>query len=444
VERLIKKDSTRVCPVKYIVMLLCFVCCIGCQKPVVEPIDQFAPVTPAGPLVRVNIVEHSNLSETITNNERLKELATRNFLSPQPYRKVLRVYARDRQGSTKSIISSYYENGQIQQYLECINGRACGPYLEWYSNGTKKVQARVLAGQADLDDKSFITWSFDADCTTWDEQGSINAIFRYQRGSLNGFSETFYNTGEKRSATLYENGQKNGLETYFEKDGSILQTICFKDDSRNGHAEGFFDKNTLLWTEEYQDNLLTKAEYFSKEHTVISSVADGNGIRSIFSDGVLSSQEEIKHGQPEGWTTIYDEENRIERKYEVRAGQKHGQEIRYYPENGTTRLSIQWHEGYVHGTMKTWYPNGILESQKEMSQNMKNGISMGWYDDGSVMLVEESANDKLVRGQYMKKGEGDPVSTVEKGTGVASLFDLSGNLIEKIQYVEGKPQIEEG
>ncbi len=429
---------------KYILAILCIICCTGCQKPVVEPPAPFTPVTIEGPLARVNIIEHSNLSETITNSDRLKQLAARDFLAPQPYRKVMRVYARDRLGSTKSIITSYYENGQIQQYLECINGRACGLYLEWYTSGVKKVQAMILAGQADLDENSLLTWAFDGECTTWDEQGSICAIFRYQRGVLNGLSETFYETGEKRSVTNYESGLKQGVETYFAKDATIIQTITFKEDNRHGPAKGYLNADTLLWSEEYNDNLLSNAEYFSKDHNLVSSVKGGEGIRTIFSDGILVSQEEIKQGQLDGWTNVYDETGRLERKYEIHNGQKHGLEIRYYPEKQLPRISIQWHDGFIHGTMKTWYDNGSLESQKEMSQNMKNGISMGWYKDGSIMLAEEYVNDKLVRGQYTRKGESEPASVIEKGSGIATLFDSSGNQIEKIRYLEGKPQIDEG
>lgn len=429
---------------KYLLSFLCLICSAGCQKPVVEEPNLYAPITIQEPLLRVNIVDHSNLSETITNTERLKELAKRDFTSPQPYRKIMRIYARDRQGFTKSIVTSYFENGQIQQYLECVNGRACGLYLEWYSNGTQKVQARIVAGQADLDDKSFITWSFDGDCTTWDEQGALYAIFRYQKGLLNGLSETFYDTGEKQTCSTYENGQKESEETYFAKDGTLLQTTSFKNDNRNGPAKGFLDKDRLLWSEEYVDNLLIKASYFAKDQSILSSVDDGIGIRSIFKEGLLTSQEEINHGEPEGWVKVFDAMGKLEQQYEVHNGQKDGIETRYFAETGKTRISMQWHDGYIHGTIKTWYQNGALESQKEMSLNMKNGIFMSWYDDGSVMLVEEYANDRLVRGQYIKKGETLPISTVEKGTGIASLFDQNGNLTEKIRYLEGKPQIDEG
>ena len=415
----------------------------GCAKHVVEPETPFTPKAVTQPLNRMNIVTHANLTETITSTERLKEYAKRDFLGPQPYKKVMRIFNRDSQGSTKSLITSYYENGQIQQYLECVNGRACGLYLEWYSNGLQKTQAHLLSGQADIDEKSFISWSFDGDCNTFDEQGNITALYHYDGGVLQGNSETFYPDGQKRSTTSYKNGLKDGIEMFYAKDGSLIQTVTYAEDLRNGTATGYSPLKSILWNEEYRGDYLHQAEYFSSNNTLLSSVIEGNGTRCVYDEGVVIGKEEIKNGQPDGCTELYDEEGCIERKYEVHDGVKNGIETRYYAGTSIPRISIQWRNGVVHGTVKTWYDTGVLESQREISQNLKNGVSMGWYKDGSIMLVEEYVSDKLTRGQYMKKGENDPISRIEDGCGIATLFDINGTVVEKIQYKDGRPIVEE-
>lgn len=403
------------------------------------------PITVKEPLARVHVVDHSGLSETITNKERLKELAERNYISPQPYRKVMRVFAHDKEGSSRSIITSYYENGQIRQYLECLNGRACGLYQEWHQNGQTKLLAHVLAGQADIDEKAFPSWSFEGVCKAWDDQGSLTATFRYAHGSLNGPSETFFATGERESTTPYDNGVKEGQEITYNKAGKAIRTLTFHNDHRQGPSFGSYENGAEAWKEEFDEDHLSTACYLTPSGETLSSVANGEGIRSVFEDGHLISQEEIHGGIPEGWTTLFEYDGSIERKYEVKKGKKHGTEIRYYIGSlkaPTPRLSIEWRDGIVHGTVKTWYPDGILESQKEMSQNLKQGLSMAWYPDGSVMMVEEYADDKLVRGQYHQKGETTSISIVENGNGIATLFDASGSIIEKVRYLEGMPQVE--
>jgi antitoxin component YwqK of YwqJK toxin-antitoxin module len=414
---------------------------VGCQTPPPVQDSSVQLVAIKEPLLRVNIVDHSNLSETITSPERLKELAKRNFLEPQPYRKVARVYARDKEGSAHSIISSYYENGQIRQYLECINGRACGIYEEWHSNGQKKLLAHVLAGQADIDEKALTTWAFDGECTAWDDQGATTATFTYQHGTLNGPSATFYSTGEKASVASYEDGVKEGKEIIYSKSGEILGELSFHNGVRHGPAFGRYENGADNWKEEYSEDHLSQGAYFAQDGTQVSSVVNGEGLRSIFDDDRLISQEEVHQGLPEGWTTSFDANGLVDRKYQVKDGKKNGIEIRYYPGTTQEKLSVEWHNGMIHGTVKTWYPNGTLESQREMSQNVKQGMATAWYPDGSLQLVEEYADDKLVRGRYHRKGDSAPVSTIEKGNGIATLFDSSGTIIEKVTYLDSKPQI---
>lgn len=426
---------------KNIVFLALCLLITGCQPPPPVQDSSLQTISIKEPLNRVNIVDHSGLSETITSPERLKEFAQRNFLDPQPYQKVARVYTRDKEGTAHSIITSYYENGQIRQYLECTNGRACGLYQEWHGNGQKKLLTRVLAGQADIDDKAFGTWSFEGTCTAWDDQGAMSAVFTYQHGALNGPSTTFYPTGEKETATPYEEGYKEGAQTTFDRSGGIVRETTFHRGMRHGPAFGRHPNGSNSWSEEYVDDHLIRATYLSPSGEELSSVTGGEGLRSVFDEDLLVSQEEVHGGIPEGWTTHFDTTGCIELKYQVRNGKKHGTEIRYFPGTSNTKLSIEWRDGIIHGTVKTWYANGTLESQREMSQNLKQGMATAWYPNGSLMLVEEYAEDKLIRGQYHQKGDSVPTSTIEHGNGMATLFDPSGTIIEKVTYCDGKPQV---
>ena len=90
--------------------------------------------------------------------------------------------------------------------------------------------------------------------------------------------------------------------------------------------------------------------------------------------------------------------------------------------------------------VKTWYPDGSMESQREMSGNYKNGLLTAWYIDGNLMLIEEYDRDKLIRGEYFKKGEKIPASQVAGGKGVATLFDSEGNYLRRVNIFNGRPQ----
>ena len=56
------------------------------------------------------------------------------------------------------------------------------------------------------------------------------------------------------------------------------------------------------------------------------------------------------------------------------------------------------------------------------------------------MMIEEYEQDILVRGEYYDKEEKVPVSTVEEGEGLATLFDAEGNFVQKVHYLHGTPQ----
>jgi antitoxin component YwqK of YwqJK toxin-antitoxin module len=99
-----------------------------------------------------------------------------------------------------------------------------------------------------------------------------------------------------------------------------------------------------------------------------------------------------------------------------------------------------WYEGVLQGPVKTWYDNGQLESQRDMSENQREGLLTAWYRNGSLMLVEEYEEDRLLHGEYYRMGEKTAVSQIENGKGVAMLFNPEGNFARKVSYQDGKPQ----
>ena len=104
----------------------------------------------------------------------------------------------------------------------------------------------------------------------------------------------------------------------------------------------------------------------------------------------------------------------------------------------TPKLYIEWQDDVIQGICRTWYPNGRLESERELLNNQKHGTSSAWYLDGSLMLIEEYENDVLQKGSYLKKGETKPVSTVENGEGTATFFCKDGRFLKRALYHKGQ------
>lgn len=395
-------------------------------------------------LISINIIDRNGLSETISAKDRVKTFATTNFLTAQPYQKVLRVFAKDKTGTAFSVITSYYPTGQIRQYLEVENGRAHGRYIEWHQNGQKKLQATILGGKADLDEKSISGWAFDETSICWDQDGALIAKMPYSKGLLEGTSYYYNADGTVSEELPYHKGELDGASKTFDTDGSLLELTDYKNGLKEGTSEGFWSKTVPSWKEVWHEDLLQSGSYFDKNGTLIAEVIDGSGKRVLFGDESASEVQEYRQGKPEGEVLIFDEKGALLRRLQVKDNEKNGEELYYWPllptqKEPQPKLSIQWSQGKMQGQAKTWYQNGVQESSREMSQNAKQGLLTAWYKDGKLMLIEEYENDRLKRGDYIKKGETKPISQVLDGKGLATFFDADGTFVRKIRYQDGKP-----
>lgn len=396
-------------------------------------------------LASINIIDRNGVTETITNPDRLELYQNVNFLGTQPYQKVMRVFERDGCGDLKSYITSYYPNGQVKQFLEVVNGRACGAYIEWHACGTKKLEGKVIGGMADVVTGAEVTWLFDQASKVWSEDGNLIAVFNYCRGELEGESIHYHSNGKIWKEACYSKNQIEGPYRVFGECGQLLQESFYTCGKKNGKSVSYYNDGEIAASEEFLNGLLVSGEYKDKQGLLIAKVERGQGKRAAFENGHLSEMQTFSNGKPEGKVELYDKEGYVFRLFHVRDGIKNGEEIVFY-ERGLNdgpllpKMSVTWYQGKVQGISKTWYSTGIQESQRELSNNAKNGLSTAWYRDGSLMLIEDYEQDKLIKGEYFQRGDRLPTSQVNDGSGVATLYDPDGTFIRKVTYVKSRPQ----
>ncbi|NGX53347.1 MAG: hypothetical protein K1000chlam4_00056 [Chlamydiae bacterium] len=393
-------------------------------------------------ITAINIIDRNGLAETISAKERLNNFKKTDFLASQPYQKVHRIYARDKNGNVTSRITSYHPNGEIKQFLEAVNNRALGTYKEWHPNGQLKIESSIVGGIADINSQAEESWLFEGENRAWDEDGNLLAEILYSKGELDGVSQYYHPNGKVWKLTSYVKGGKTGTEKIYLQDSTLFQTTEYKNGLREGASVRYWGPSHIAYQEVYQDGLLLEAEYFEKSGSHRSNIHEGEGLRAILGKESLQELQEYHRGTQEGVVKLLNTAGGVIRTYSTKNGAKHGEEIDYFPSRDNEllpKLQLTWQEGTMEGPVKTWYEDGNFESQKEISQNKRNGLSTAWYRDGSLMLVEEYDNDELIKGEYYKNGEKDPVSTVAKGSGVATLFNCDGNFSKKVSYQAGKP-----
>jgi antitoxin component YwqK of YwqJK toxin-antitoxin module len=382
------------------------------------------------------------MSETISNEERLKQYEGVNFLSPQSYEKVLQIYARDEDGNIKAYINSYHSNGQPKEYLEVVNSRAFGSYKEWHPNGVLKLQATVVGGEPDLNVSASNSWLFDGQALAWNENGDLIADIKYEKGKLEGESLYYHDNGGIWKRIIYSDNLMDGLSEIYLENGMLLQSVNYENGQKHGSSIRYWECGRIAAKEEYEHGILITGIYYDLDAKLVSEVNDGNGFRAVFGKEAVSELHEFRKGVQEGKVVIYGVDKFVTRTYQTKNGIKHGEEIEYfeYPAaRHIPKIAINWYENKIQGTVKTWYDSGTPESQREMSNNKKNGVATGWYRDGSLMLLEEYEQGKIVKGEYYRKKDRIPISTIKSGEGTATLFDAEGNFIRKVNYRNGVP-----
>lgn len=398
-------------------------------------------------LMSIQIVDRNGFKETITSSDRLKMYQKTDFSFPQPYTKVVRIYSRSEEGKTPSKLTTYHENGEIWQYLEVVNGRASGTYREWHTNGKLRLELTVIEGVGDLSEEAQMNWVFDGISRIWDERGSLEAELTYEKGLMQGNALYYFPNGKLQQQIPYEKGQIDGETLLYSEEGHLIGKSTFIEGKQHGLSTFKGDQMHPPYTEMYQNGLLVEGVYHDFSGKILSRVDKGFGKKARFKDRHLQMLEEYQAGLCEGEMELYDENGNLQNSFQIKEKMKQGEEWIYYPaskgEKLQPQLYITWMKDQIHGITRTWFPNGKLESEREMYENQKNGVASAWYVDGSIRLVEEYHQDRLISGTYMKRGDSHPISSVEGGNGMATLYDLDGLFLKQIPYEKGLPLCDE-
>ncbi len=396
-------------------------------------------------LSTIQTLDRNGFSETISAKERLGKYENTDFLTPQPYQKVVRVFGKSSQGKTSSKVTTYHTNGQPWQYLEVENGRAHGKFMEWHPNGHLKIEAYVIEGTPDISEVAQLTWFFEGISLVYDEQGHLIAKIFYEKGLLEGTSLHFHPNGTLSKEIPYHKNEIHGLVQFFNEHGTCMEKANYTDGLSDGSAIAIWSPNQIKYTEEWEKGLLLNGTYYAADGKEVSRVENTTGFQAVFENQTLASLVEYQKGILEGEIKNFNSKGQLVSLYHIKDGMKEGEEWEYYPSDDakpSPKLCLNWKEDTMQGTVKTWYDNGVLESQREMHDNKKHGPSYAWFKDGGLMLTEEYENDHLTKGSYFKKDGKKPISKIENGKGIATLSDKDGRLIKKIVYEKGMPQQE--
>lgn len=397
-----------------------------------------APKDKPSHLLSLQLVDRNGQTETISQIERVKLYEKQNFDKPQSYEKILRVYSKNTQGKNPSLITTYHKNGQLFQKLEALDGRAFGVYEEYFENGALRIKASVIEGTADITDLAQSTWVFDGTCYVYYPTSDLEAIFQYDRGKKSGLAIYYHLNGKEKKRLHFIDDEAEGLIQEFSEKGLLSLTYEFKNGRQTGPSCKYYDNGSLAFEESWLNDSLLNGKYFNIKGELISEIHQGSGLKTLFDEETILTQVQYQKGKVSGKITEFAPSGKILTYYHIDEDHKNGEEGIFYDDSHQLKMLIDWHDDQISGIVKTFYKSGVLESQRSFSHNKKNGPLSCYYPDGSLMLLETYSQDRLVEGKYFKKGDSDPASLVEDGSGKATLFDEWGGVSKQVNYDKGK------
>lgn len=119
-------------------------------------------------------------------------------------------------------------------------------------------------------------------------------------------------------------------------------------------------------------------------------------------------------------------------------------EWKIFHENGQLKQIGKFNNGKQTGEWKFYHPNGNKEGIGTLIDGKRIGVWKWYHTNGSIYTEREWDNENLLRIISCFDGQGNKLNkgTFKNGTGTLILYDIDGNLLNTINYKNGKYQKE--
>jgi antitoxin component YwqK of YwqJK toxin-antitoxin module len=157
-----------------------------------------------------------------------------------------------------------FKNDYLHKFVEYKNGKAEGKIEVFSKNGILKNEYFLIGGKRNGEEIKY--YLNRRHC----KKLSVN----WKNDVLFGPVKTWYSNGNEESQKEMRQNKKNGM------------------------AYAWYKDKTLMFVEEYEDDVLKEGTYY-KNNDVISRVIDGNGVAVLFDEnGILLKKVKYKMGSP--------------------------------------------------------------------------------------------------------------------------------------------------
>jgi antitoxin component YwqK of YwqJK toxin-antitoxin module len=210
------------------------------------------------------------------------------------------------------------------------------PEKEWSGRGKNgRVVSTLKTGV--VVNTNYVDGFPDGETTyTFPHSGAIEKIEKYEAGQL------------VMEQEMYPTGNPKRQVQYFRPNRKVITV--------------WYENGTPHYREEFHDNKLIEADYYTLSNQVESKIDDGNGIRTNRDEfGQIISKDKFEHGQMALRTVLYP--------------------------NGSPQEIIPYYKGKIHGQRKTFLPGGEPKTIEAWSDDKQEGITLVFQNGEKIAAV---------------------------------------------------------
>ena len=142
----------------------------------------------------------------------------------------------------------------------------------------------------------------------------------------------------------------------------------------------------------------------------------------------------VMHGTSKSWHP----NGAISSIVENKNGRRHGQQIHWYPD-GTLKRTWNWHYGEFHGRWMEWFENGVTSFQGHYRDGKKHGKWWEWYENGRMRVAGEFLDNYMLELRVWKPdGRICPDSGVSAGFGCWVHYNDEGEPVSRSEISNGE------
>lgn len=236
-----------------------------------------------------------------------------------------------KKGKIEGEIKHFYEDGNLESVVNCINGQREGKHTLFYPNGKLKGEFFVKNDLRQGEGKIFNENGNVSELSYWVDDkregkethfypnGKMKIERFFKKGLLQGEEKQYTPEGKLESLVTFVDNKPEGTVFVYYPNGNVERETQYKNGQKNGERRHFFLSGNLKNIEFYEKDKFLRREYQSGGYKCIERegvreryeptgepIKDKNKFEYISEDDNIKEVRSIKDGLRHGKTIYYD------------------------------------------------------------------------------------------------------------------------------------------